>query len=112
MSTEKPSRPEDEFIHREETQEIIKTQAQKAKELAAQKRAHEKELHYMKCPKCGGDLVTELSHALEIDRCVDCSGVWLDDGELQKLVGEDPKMLQDIVDLFRQVGAAKLTSDT
>ncbi len=111
MSTEKPSKPENQFIRREEAQEITKTKAQKAKALAVLKRAEEQKLHYMKCPKCGGDLTTEISHALEIDRCTDCSGVWLDPGELERLAGEDSKMLQDIINLFRQVGAAKPISD-
>jgi hypothetical protein len=111
MSIEKPSKPEDQFIHREEVHDIIKTKARKAKELAAQERAKEQQLHYMKCPKCGGSLTTEVSHAIEIDRCIDCSGVWLDAGELEKIAGEDSKMLEDIIQLFRQVGAAKPISD-
>lgn len=112
MPTEKPSKPEDEFIHREEVHEISRTRAQKAKELATQERANAQELHYMKCPKCGGDLAPEISHAIEIDRCTDCAGVWLDDGELERLAGEDSQRLQDIVNLFRQVGQAKPISDT
>lgn len=111
MSTEKPSRPEDEFIRREEAEELAKKKVADEREATTQAREDAQKLHFMKCPKCGGDLAIEISHAIEIDRCKDCAGVWLDAGELEKLAGEDSNVLQDMVSFFRKVGEAKPISD-
>jgi hypothetical protein len=44
-----------------------------------------KELHWMKCPKCGHDMKTETLEGIEIDRCAFCEGVFLDQGEIEEL---------------------------
>lgn len=38
-----------------------------------------------KCPKDGETMRKEIAHMLVIDRCPNCSGVWLDGGELERL---------------------------
>jgi hypothetical protein len=90
MTTDKPSRNEDEYFAREEAERIAKLRAQgKAAQTAAERKSH-----FMKCPKCGGDLTTESFHGIQIDRCPDCHGIWLDDGEIAQLMKEDdPGML-------------------
>ena len=40
----------------------------------------------MKCPRCYTDLKPEDQQGVEIDYCPECRGVWLDRGELQKIV--------------------------
>ena len=40
----------------------------------------------MKCPKCQVDLVISDRQGIEIDFCPQCRGVWLDRGELDKIV--------------------------
>jgi len=44
----------------------------------------------MICPSCGGELQTVERHGIEIERCPNCRGVWLDRGELEKLVALGP----------------------
>jgi acetyl-CoA carboxylase beta subunit len=44
-----------------------------------------KELHWMKCPKCGHDLKTQTLEGVEIDRCSFCEGFFVDAGELDQL---------------------------
>jgi len=56
----------------------------KAKESAAESQRL-KDLHYMKCPKCGHDLKVEKLDAIEIDRCTFCEGFFFDAGELEQL---------------------------
>jgi hypothetical protein len=56
----------------------------KAKETAAE-RQRLKDLHYMKCPKCGHDLKVEALQGIEIDRCTFCEGFFVDAGELEQL---------------------------
>lgn len=40
----------------------------------------------MKCPHCSTSLVMTDRQGIEIDYCPDCRGVWLDRGELDKII--------------------------
>lgn len=40
----------------------------------------------MKCPNCNDTLLMTERHSVEIDYCPNCRGVWLDKGELDKLL--------------------------
>jgi hypothetical protein len=40
----------------------------------------------MKCPACSIDLVMSERSGIEIDYCPTCRGVWLDRGELDKII--------------------------
>ncbi len=40
----------------------------------------------MKCPNCNAILVMTDRSGIEIDYCPDCRGVWLDRGELDKII--------------------------
>ena len=40
----------------------------------------------MKCPACDQDLVMSDRQGIEIDYCSKCRGVWLDRGELDKII--------------------------
>jgi len=40
----------------------------------------------MKCPKCNVTLLMSEKQGVEIDYCPDCRGIWLDRGELEKII--------------------------
>ena len=40
----------------------------------------------MKCPSCNTDLLLSERQGIEIDYCPSCRGVWLDRGELDKII--------------------------
>ncbi len=40
----------------------------------------------MKCPTCDATLVLAERQGIEIDYCPECRGVWLDRGELDKII--------------------------
>lgn len=40
----------------------------------------------MKCPNCNIDLVMTDHSGIEIDYCPQCRGIWLDRGELDKII--------------------------
>lgn len=42
----------------------------------------------LRCPNCGAAMRYELLGSIEIDRCPDCGGVFLDRGELAELAGD------------------------
>lgn len=83
MSTEKkPSKNEDEYFAREDAERIRRLQQQEA----AERTARERLSHHMRCPKCGGTLHTEMLHGIQVDRCPDCHGIWLDHDEVATLM--------------------------
>lgn len=98
MSTDKPSHNEDEYFAKRDAELI--TQQRLEQQKAAMKA--ERRTHFMKCPKCGADLTTTDFHGVQIERCPDCAGVWLDQGELDILAGnKDPGLLGRVFgDLF------------
>jgi uncharacterized protein len=49
----------------------------------------ERASHFMKCPRCGGDMKEVAHHGVTVDQCVDCKGVWLDAGDLEQLEHEN-----------------------
>mgnify|MGYP001041401160 CR=1 FL=1 len=42
----------------------------------------------MNCPRCKKEMNTELFREVEIDRCPHCKGIYLDKGELEKIVSQ------------------------
>lgn len=78
---EKPSRNEDEYFAKLDAELMKERRAR----LDAERLKSERSQHYMKCPKCGGDLKERSFHQVKIDVCQDCKGTWLDHGELEIL---------------------------
>jgi len=83
--TEKPSRSEEEYFARKEAE--LREARQEAAANAA--RDAERKSHFMKCPKCGADLLVEEYHGIEIDRCRECKGIWFDSGEAELLIEKE-----------------------
>jgi uncharacterized protein len=42
--------------------------------------------HWMKCPKCGGQLEEIDKFSIKIDKCTSCAGLFFDAGELELLL--------------------------
>ena len=92
--SDKPSRNEDEYFAREDAERIRKLKEREAVERSEQ----ERKSHYMKCPKCGATLVTVDLHGVQVDRCPECGGLWLDAGEIDVLMKhEDPGLLRRVM---------------
>lgn len=84
MTTEnKPSRNEEEYFAKLEAERIER----RRQEQARLDQDAERKSHYMRCPKCGGHLKTEEFHRVQVDRCPDCQGLWLDAGEIEAVMG-------------------------
>ncbi|MGH7531019.1 MAG: zf-TFIIB domain-containing protein [Gemmatimonadales bacterium] len=82
MSHDKPSKNEDEYFARRDA-ELLRQQREAAQQAAA---AAERKAHYMKCPKCGYDLITGQWDRIQIDQCTHCHGIWFDAGEAETLL--------------------------
>lgn len=55
----------------------------------------------MKCPNCGETLVMSERQGVEIDYCPKCRGVWLDKGELDKIIERAQTLETDRYDSFK-----------
>ena len=90
MSTDKPSRTEDEYFTKRD-REILRQKRQQLEQEADREERHQ---HFMKCPKCGAGLHPEKFHSVTMDRCSECDGIWLDCGEIDTLVTDaEPGLL-------------------
>lgn len=99
---EKPSPSEEEYFARLEFERRKKAADERATALAQEERKRLKELHHMRCPKCGMELVEVSFRDIRVDRCSSCSGVWLDVGELEAVAtGESAGFLKGLSGLFR-----------
>ncbi len=54
----------------------------------------------MDCPVCKNAMITLELDNVEIDYCTNCSGIWLDAGELELLLG-DPAKAKELINSFR-----------
>lgn len=88
MVEKKPSSSEEEYFLRLEAERLRKLGEQHKKDLAEKERKQLKELHYMHCPKCGMELTVATLGGVEIDVCATCRGIFLDAGELDKILEE------------------------
>lgn len=98
--TEKPSKAEDEYFVRQELERRKAWAAERAAKMAAEERLRLKELHYMKCPKCGMDLHTIELHGVKLDRCTSCDGTFFDKGELEQVMQQGGSFFARLVSLF------------
>jgi len=86
----KPTATEEEYFARENAERMRKLAAEQKKSLAQAERDKLKQLHQMRCPKCGMELKEIEVRGVQVDRCFSCNGTWLDTGELEKLGGGQP----------------------
>ncbi len=103
MSKSKSSKSEDEYFAKEDAEKKKRLEQQIKEETTEKRREELKEICYLKCPKCAGDLNEILFRGVKIDKCADCNGVWLDDGELDKLAGtEEGNVVRDFLGMFKK----------
>ena len=105
MSTDKPSRNEDEYFAQHNA-ELLRKQRSMADAAALES---ERKSHYMKCPKDGYDLTSSQYHGVQIETCPHCGGMWLDAGELDVVAHEDrPALLTRVLsDAFQSLRGGK-----
>jgi hypothetical protein len=99
---DKPSEREEEFIARQEYERLKIIEEEKHRNLAAEEKKKLKELHHMRCPKCGMELVAINYKNIEIDKCSECEGVWLDAGELEAVSKLETSSIDKLFSVFRK----------
>jgi len=98
--TRKTTESEEEYFARIEFDRRKKIEREKRQSLAVEEKKRLRELHYMKCPKCGMDLIEVDYKSIRMDKCPGCEGVWLDSGELNAVANMDKSMVDRIFGLF------------
>jgi uncharacterized protein len=97
----KPSENEEEYFARQE----LERRRQVAKETEAARLEEERErhrlLHFMRCPKCGSELQEIAYGDVRVDKCFVCEGLWLDNGELEKLKAKEAGFATRFLNVFR-----------
>jgi uncharacterized protein len=98
---EKP-RQEDEYIARKEFEKLQIIKVEKQLKLAEEEKARLRDLHYMRCPKCGMELVEIGYQNILIDECTGCEGIWLDAGELESISNLEKSGLDKLFSIFKK----------
>lgn len=102
MTLHKPSDNEEEYFARQEYERLRKLAQKQAEQDEAEELRQRKELHFMHCPKCGGDLAEIEFRKVKIDKCTMCEGIWLDAGELDQILAkEDANLVARILAAFK-----------
>ena len=83
----KPSEKEERYFLEQEAARFRKLHEQHLAETAQEERRKAKELHYLHCAKCGQKMETTFLGGVEVEICPDCGGVYLDAGELDRIIG-------------------------
>jgi hypothetical protein len=99
---QKPSGKEEEYFAREEYERQRRLHEEKHKALAAEEKQRLRELHFMRCPKCGMELVEIDYRTIRIDKCTECAGVWLDAGELEEVAKLEKTGIEKLFSVFRR----------
>lgn len=99
---EKPSEIEEEHFARLEYERRKKAEEEKQKGLAWEEKKRLKALHYMRCPKCGMQLVEMDYRGLRVDKCSECEGIWLDAGELEAVSKMEKGALDKLFSVFKR----------
>ena len=96
----KPSDKEEEFFIRQNFERKKKLEEEHHKQMAVEEKKRLKALHQMRCPKCGMELIEIDYKKIKIDKCSECSGIWLDNGELEAITNLDKPIMGKFLKIF------------
>ena len=100
--TQKPSEREEEYFVRMEFERRRQAETEKHKRDTQEEKERLKSLHFMKCPKCGMELIEIDYRGVKVDKCSGCEGVWLDAGELEAVAGLEKSVLDGLFSVFKR----------
>lgn len=99
---QKPSEREDDYMAGKEYERLKKLEEEKHVKLDAEEKKKLKELHNMRCPKCGMELIAIDYKGIEVDKCSECEGIWLDAGELEAVSKLEKSSIDKLFSVFRK----------
>lgn len=96
------SEHEEEYFARMEYERRRRIEEEKHRNIVEEEKMRLKELHYMRCPKCGMELIEIDYKGIIVDKCSECDGIWLDAGELEAVSGLGKTGLDRIFSVFKR----------
>jgi rubrerythrin len=97
----KPSTIEDQHIWEQELKRRLEKLEAEQRATAEAEQRRLKELHWMRCPKCGHQLATDKYGSVEIDVCPSCRGLWLDANELETILASESGLFRSCLKIVR-----------
>jgi hypothetical protein len=95
MTSHKHGRGEEEQYFAKVEDEKIKAQANEAAHARTAAQAEElRKAHWMRCPKCGNELVERRFRTVTVDQCGWCGGVYVDRAEFAAIAGREDGVLR------------------
>ncbi len=61
----------------------------------------------MICPRCNSELIETVKHGVVIDHCTSCGGIWLDKGEMAKIISQIKEAENSLDEEFRPLWKEK-----
>jgi uncharacterized protein with PIN domain len=98
----KPSEKEEEYFARLEFEKKKKIEEEKHRQLAEQEKKRLRDLHHMRCPKCGMELIEIDYKKIKVDKCSECDGIWLDAGELEAVSRLEKTGIDKLFSVFKK----------
>ena len=98
----KSSEKEEEYFARMEFEKKKKIKEEEHKKTTEEMKRKLRGLHYMRCPKCGMELIEIDYKKIKIDECSECRGIWFDAGELATVSKLEKSGLDKFFGIFKK----------
>ena len=97
----KPPSPEREYFGNIDVRKMRRIAEEKQKKMASEERTRLRELHWRRCGNCGMELEEIAFKKETVYKCFNCGAVLLLNKTLEKLCGEERRIIESLLDLFR-----------
>ena len=92
---------EDEYFARLEFERLKKQLEEQDARMEEEERENLKDLHWMRCPKCGHEMVEIDFKGIILDKCSHCLGIYFDNGELEDLLSKKAGFMTKMFKIFK-----------
>lgn len=77
---------EQRYFHEKEAEQLRKMREQLDTKRKQREAEQAQQIHWLKCPKCGGDMNEVELEGIMVDKCSGCEGLFFDRGELELML--------------------------
>ena len=93
---------ENKYFIKMEFEKKKKWEKGKHKRLGEEEKETLREFNFMRCPKCGMELIKVYYIGVHTDKCPECGGIWLDAGAFEMLSKTDNSIIDGLFGLFNK----------
>ena len=87
----------DEAFFDSEIERLRKLALEQGRRIADDERERLRELHWLRCAKCGMQMETVMYAGLQMERCFHCGGTYMDQPEIEKIARESSPLVHGMV---------------